>query len=411
MMPTPAVFKDRRLDFSPWMPPALRIPQVPVFYATTRAPAAPGDAGHYSNHAGADLRVGVADVSLGQPGWQWSDLVESERENSIQRIRPGRVERVSEFGSVPREAVLSDAERALLAGIDAQLARSRNKELVVYVHGYRVFFDEVTVLMGSLSHYLGHSAVVTFQWPTGQYFWNFFSDCPNAERYIPDIERLLAVLAKTQAENIDVIAYSCGSPLMAEALVRLRARFPDATSTELAARFRLGNVIFVASDIDLKKFAHRHLPPIMYLARQTIVYISQRDAALGMSSLLAGASRLGRPDVADLTARDLDRLAADPRLQVVDVTDVHGAHELGGMRGHGYWFANDLISTDVTVSLRHPVPPADRCLEPGPMRNIWKLPENYVQCLGDRLLKAFPELSAGDQTRAAGDPSNRASTR
>lgn len=279
-----------------------------------------------------------------------------------------------------------------MARIDARLAMSRNQEIVVYVHGYRVNFDEVSVMMGSLSHYLGHGAMVTFQWPTGEYFWNYFTDCPNAERNIPDIERLIALLARTRAENINVIAYSCGSPLMAQVLVHLRACHPLETRAELAKRYRLGNVIFVASDIDLKILSRDYLPPIMDLARQTIVCASRNDAALGFSSLLAGTSRLGRPDIADLTVEDLQRLAADPRLQVVDVSDVRGAHEMGGMRGHGYWYANDWISTDVTVSLRKPIPPGQRCLVPGSKKNIWYLPEDHEQCLANRLLKAFPEL-------------------
>jgi len=35
---------------------------------------------------------------------------------------------------------------------------------------------------------------------------------------------------------------------------------------------------------------------------------------------------------------------------------------MGGMKGHGYWYANDWISTDIILSLRHPLPPARRCL-------------------------------------------------
>jgi esterase/lipase superfamily enzyme len=392
MMPTPVVYKDPRLDFAAQLPPALQTTQVPVFYDTTRAPVEAGEPGHYGNGQSDLPRLGVAHVTLGEPGWTWNDLVASDRNNTFNQVRPGRVDRVEEFGTAPRDQTLSEAERTFVARIDARLAQSRNQEIAVYVHGYRVTFDEVSVLMGSLSHYIGHGAMVTFQWPTGGYFWNYFSDCPNAERYIPDIEHLIALLAQTRAENINVIAYSCGSPLMAQALVRLRARYPLETRAELAKRYRLGNVVFVASDIDLKIFSREYLPPIMDLARQTIVYVSRNDAALGFSSLLAGTSRLGRPDIADLTVADLQRLAADPRLQVVNVSDVRGAHEMGGMRGHGYWYANDWISTDVAVSLRKPIAPAQRCLVPGPKTNIWKLPENYEECLADKLLKAFPEL-------------------
>ena len=79
-----------------------------------------------------------------------------------------------------------------------------------------------------------------------------------------------------------------------------------------ARRYRIGNVIFVASDVDLKTFAREHVPPSLDLARQLIVYASRNDRALGFSSLIAGASRLGKPDIADLTPQELERLAADP---------------------------------------------------------------------------------------------------
>src|SRR5215469_9591238 len=321
LMPTPAVFKDERLNFSARIPADLRSTHVPVFYATTRAPARVGQSGHYINHVGSEMQLGVADVRLGEPGWTWDDLVASSRTDTVRHPRPGGVEAVEEFGSS------GGAERRFVAEINAHLSQTNNKELLLYVHGYRVTFDEVTVQMGSFAHYLGHGAMVTFQWPTGLNFWNYLTDCPRAQRYIPDIERLIALLAQSSAEKLNLIAYSCGSPLLAAALARLRARNPDESHAELAKRYRIGNVIFVASDVDLKTFAHDYVPPSLDLAEQLIVYISRKDRALGFSSLVAGASRIGRPDIADLTPRELERLAADPRLEAVDVSDVRGPHE------------------------------------------------------------------------------------
>jgi esterase/lipase superfamily enzyme len=170
------------------------------------------------------------------------------------------------------------------------------------------------------------------------------------------------------------------------------ARHPQEDRAQLAKRYRIGNVIFAASDVDLKTFAGEYMPPVMDLARQTIVYMSRNDAALGFSSVIAGASRLGKPNIDDLSVQDIERLANDPRFQAVDVTEVRGAHEMGGMRGHGYWFANDWISSDVALSLRHSVPPAKRCLIPGPRGVIWKFPENYIDCVVERLGAAYPEL-------------------
>ena len=393
LMPTPVVFKNERLDYAPRLPPELRSTRLPVFFATTRAPAATGESGHYINDPGDGMTLGVAEVRLGEPGWTWDDLMSSDRTSTIEHARPGAVERIDAFGKAREDGKVDDAERRFIAAINAQLAKSNNKELVFYVHGYRVTFDEVSVQMGSFAHYLGHGAMVTFQWPTGLNFWNYLTDCPRAERYIPDIERLIALLARSSAERINVMAYSCGSPLLAAALARLRARHPAEGRAELAKRYRIGNIIFVASDVDLKTFAREHVPPSLDLAQQLVVYASRNDRALGFSSLVAGASRLGRPDIADLTPEELERLAADPRLQVIDVSDVRGAHEMGGMKGHGYWYANDWISTDVTLSLRQAIPPVRRCLvnPPGKQR-VWQFPDDYPECVADRLLAAFPEL-------------------
>ena len=179
LMPTPAVLKDPALDFAPRLPPALRSTRLPVFYATTRAPAPAGAPGHYVNAAGDGVQLGVAEVRLGEPGLSWDDLVASDRGNTIEQARFGAVERVTEFG---KAGAPGDSERRFLDAIDAQLAKAQNKELVLYVHGYRVYFDEVAVQMGSFAHFLGHGAMVTFQWPTGMNFWNYVTDCPRAEQ-------------------------------------------------------------------------------------------------------------------------------------------------------------------------------------------------------------------------------------
>jgi esterase/lipase superfamily enzyme len=396
LMATPVMYSDARLDFLPQLREDLRTTQASVFYATRRAPVAAGEPGHYSDDPDEATRFGVASVRLGEPGWTFDELHASGQMSSAEHPRPGRVEQIDEIGTVRSAPALTDTEREFIARINAHLARTRNPEVVLYVHGYRVTFDEVAVMMGSLSGYLGYGATVAFQWPTGQHFWNYLTDCPRAEQYIPDIAHLVELLSQTNAELINMLAYSCGSPLLAGALANLRARHPDEDRATLAKRYRIGNVIFAASDIDLKTFAREHVAPIMDLARQSIVYMSRRDAALGFSTLVAGASRIGRPDIEDLTVADIERLAADPRLHGIDVTDVRGAHEMGGMRGHGYWYANEWIATDVLLSLRYPIPPEKRCLVPvAPGRNIWRMRDDYPDCVAGELTKAYPQLQRG----------------
>jgi len=395
LMATPVVYKDVRLDFASTLAPELRSTKASVFYATRRAPDVAGKPNHYGDKPDAELRLGIATVALGEPGWTFDELHASGLTGSVEHPRSGRVESLEEIGTVRAGRANTDAERAFVARINAHLARTKNPEVAFYVHGYRVAFDEVAVMMGSLSGYLGYGATVAFQWPTGLHFWNYLTDCPRAEKFIPDITRVIELLSQTNAQYVNMLAYSCGSPLLAQALARLRGQHPDEGRAALAKRYRIGNVVFVASDIDLKTFAREHVPPIMDLAKQSIVYMSRRDAALGFSSIVAGASRLGRPDIDDLTVADVERLAADPRLQGVDVTDVRGAHEMGGMRGHGYWYANEWIATDVLLSMRYPIPPAQRCLvRAKPGANIWRMPDNYPDCVAAGLLKAYPQLGS-----------------
>src|SRR5262245_19618617 len=272
MMPPPVVVTDPRLDFARRVAPVDRDTDVRVLYATTRAPAPAGARERYQRSAGDRTRLGQAEVQLGEPGWSFADLMASDLNSTIDTLRPARVTAVEEFGVMGE-----DGDRAFVAAIDRQVLASPTGEAVIYVPGYRVTFDQVLVFMGTWAHYLGRSsAVVAFSWPTGTRVWSYFLDCPRARAFIPDIERLVALIAeKSQARRLNLIAFSCGSPLLAEALVRLRERHPEDDHAALQRRYRIGNAIFVAADIDLRTFARSHLPALSDIATRTEVYVSE----------------------------------------------------------------------------------------------------------------------------------------
>src|SRR5262249_19830907 len=114
--------------------------------------------------------------------------------------------------------------------------------------------------------------------------------------------------------------------------------------------------------------------------------------ALRFAALLAGPSRLGRPRFDELTRGDLETLASNDRLVGIDVAGVYGAHELRGMRGHGYWVANNRVSSDVLLSMIYPFDPTWRGLVHAPGRSIWTFPDDYPQRVGDAVYEAAPEL-------------------
>jgi esterase/lipase superfamily enzyme len=210
---------------------------------------------------------------------------------------------------------------------------------------------------------------------------------------VPDIARLIALVAeRSQARRINALAFSCGSPLLADALALLRERHASEDAAALQRRYRIANAIFVAADIDLQTFARSHLPALNDLVRRTEVYLSENDAALQVASLLSRASRLGRPRFDELTREEIETLASNERLLGIDVAGVPGPHELFGMRGHGYWVANPLVSSDVLLSMIYPFDPARRGLVHGPGRGLWTFPDDYRERVGAAVYDLAPEL-------------------
>src|SRR5262245_63070347 len=86
MVPTPIVVQDERLDFSRIVPPDRRVTEESVFFATTRAPAPPESPERYTSGKGDAVRLGVARVQLGEEGWSYDDLVESDRASRPEKI-------------------------------------------------------------------------------------------------------------------------------------------------------------------------------------------------------------------------------------------------------------------------------------------------------------------------------------
>jgi esterase/lipase superfamily enzyme len=393
MIPSPVVMQDPRLDFSRPIPPEERTTEVSVLFATTRAPAPPDAPEHFTRRPDDSVRLGVAQVQLGEPDWSFDELVESDRVSRPDTPRPARVVAVDEFGVFGAPG--SAAERAFVAVIDRQLATSSSGSVVFYVPGYRATFNDVMILMGSWGHFLGHDTpVIAFSWPTGTSALDYFSDCPRAHAFVSRIAWVIALVAeRSHARRINVMAFSCGGPLLAEALVRLREAHPSEDHVALQRRYHIANAIFAAADIDLRTFARSHLPAISDIAQRIEVYVSKDDSALRVAAWFAGGSRLGRPRLGELTREDLDTLASNERLVGIDVTSVYGPHQFsGGSRGHGYWVANPRVSSDVLLSMVYPFNPTWRGLVHPPGFGMWTFPDDYARRVGDAVYRAAPQL-------------------
>jgi len=239
---------------------------------------------------------------------------------------------------------------------------------------------------------------MAYAWPSRQSISRYFADVREAGRSAPNLTELLDFLAaNTDAENINILSYSAGSRMLSKGLVGLRQRYPDADAAELRRALKIGNVIFAAADKDLRTFADEDLRAFYDLPQSIRIVISEQDPILKMARVLHGGSRLGSPNMGDITPEELAELVKLDKIEVINVTHTVELRDYeGGFGGHGYWYQNSWVSTDILASLRWQLPADERGLEilrEGGLQ--WFFPADYPQRIDDIVL---------EKVRAAGEP-------
>ena len=278
----------------------------------------------------------------------------------------------------------AQAKQRLQAEIARRLAIAHRKEIVLFVHGYRVSFEHAALTMGELCHFLGREFVCgIFTWPAGGdrgILFGYDVDRESAEYAVEDLVRLIRIVAGTPGlERIHFVAHSRGTDTLASALAVLSVE-AYARKSSPTREFHIGNVVLVAPDLDgdvavtkiFKVFSDPDLPfggepePDAIIppspGLKLTVYVSRDDKALAMSGWLFGSiARLGRID-ATMFAPDQIELIGN--LDAVDIIEVRGATDFFG---HSYLVSNPKVSADVIALLRYGLRPN----EPGrPLQQI-----------------------------------------
>ena len=119
--------------------------------------------------------------------------------------------------------------------------------------------------------------------------------------------------------------------------------------------------------------------------------MSRDDPILGTLGVLG--SRLGEAKPGDLTREELEELdEIMPKIDVVDVSHSDRGRKGGSFSGHGYWYQNAWVATDVLSSFRWDVPPEDRGLVRMPDGETWYYPNDYPQ----RITTLVVRIRSGD---------------
>lgn len=406
MMPAPEVYAEAEVSPFADSNPIADIPYDGILFATDRRPAGEGDSeSHYTTERGFLLRVGSAKIDFAPGGMTWEEARRVSLLKNRSESYPLRVREVDEYGvlsasinplTVGRDGVTAEGAAAttqrFTREINAKLASSKRKDVYVYVHGYKVIFENPVLVSAELWHFLGYEGVfIAFAWPSTPSRWAYFSDAETASLAAHNLRALLEYLAaETEVERIHVIGYSQGTRVVAEAVHSLALKYHGQDPELIRQRLRIGSVILVGSDIDRHIFSAYMIDGLLNVPRRFSVYVSEKDKALGLSRYLLGRERLGQMFSPErITPEVTGLLHTLPNFNVINVSEAVGADEANG---HRYFRSSPWASSDILATLAYDLGPAERGLEMAADAPVWTFPPDYIKRLRAVLEERLPNF-------------------
>lgn len=420
LMPAPDVYGDGLLNPLPEVDPFTNIPYKGILYATDRQPAGEEDPErYYANDRGLMVRLGVARVVLADRIFNW----EYARNISMLKARtekfPVRIDSVDEWGvlgnTVPYWVDMDvmfpdgrppDATSRFAEAINAQLALSEKKHVYIYVHGYKVVYENPVLIASELWHFMGyHGAFIAYAWPSTPSTFAYIKDSDTSAGYARNLRLLIEAIAEeTDVDQIHLVGYSNGTRLVTRALEQLSLIHRGKSAEEIYDKLRIHNVILVGSDLDRGVFTSYLSDGLLNVQKHMTIYMSETDKALGVSQFLTNRQRLGQMfggEGGEMTPWGRKALAKyKDQISLINVTGAEGAQSASG---HGYFRASPWASSDILMTLYYGLKPKERGLVDEEGLPMYTFPPDFINRLWDAIEKVDPEFAKDYQKLKEGN--------
>ncbi len=383
LMPTPAVMGSGELDPFRINPDLEQDTRVRILYATNRRPTGEKKEREYSKRPGEMLRLGIAQLDIGEESEGWDEIIELSTTDNDQAGPQLYLERIEELLVLPIEddGQPLPPELAALAGdINRSLAGRVDKDIMVYVHGANASVYRAAAQAAQYHHFTGrNSLVLAFFWPTGEHILRYRKDVRQAGQSVLAFKRLITLLAEqTTAEHINILAYSAGAMIVSPALALLGEEYTGEQRDEL----RLGEIYYAAPDVATDHFVE-HLQAYHHPTQGVTLSINPSDSVLRHAQRHHRGSRAGRPSQDDLDEEALQwirnaSLGAALELIVVDNETVAGL----APGSHSFWYSHPWLSSDVLVQFMFNANPEQRGLVENTNEHglrYWTFPPDYPE--------------------------------
>lgn len=229
--------------------------------------------------------------------------------------------------SLPREQ--------FLAGVTNQVEQSRQRDLLVFVHGFNVSFDAALIRTAQVALHLPfNGAVVAYCWPSQGGLNRYDEDEVINQMSVEPFLSFLDALRRGVPHDtrIHVIVHSMGNRIVMQALSR-RASSGDAMQGRSKP---FANVVLCAPDVGQADY-QKWIPGVVAQSDRVTLYCHAGDSALIISKGLHGESRAG----------DAWSPATAPGVEVVDCSRVDLS-----LMGHSYYGSNASVLSDLFLLVK-----------------------------------------------------------
>jgi esterase/lipase superfamily enzyme len=311
-----------------------------VFFATNRgliaATAGTGQE-RFGNEALAAPQYGRAEVTL--PRRKRGETAVTAATSKRRGLLPVAWSSTPDDEAARFESIRSCAPETFFDGVSRQVVRSRQHDLLLFVHGFNVDFESSLVRTAQLAIDMPfNGAIVAYSWPTQGGTRNYSSDEPvNANSVGPFTEFLQELLGRVPpGTRVHIIVHSMGNRIVMQALNRLPP--PGAGPKPIA------NVCLCAPDVGAADY-QAWIGGVARQCRRVTLYANASDGALILSKGLHTETRAG----------DAEHLPAAEGVEAIDCSRI----DLSAL-GHSYFSGNVSVLSDLFSVIKEDQPASAR---------------------------------------------------
>ena len=363
-----------------------------TLYVTNRKPLESSNSStKYSIFPGEDLRFGFAVHRVGDTEMGWDEFfdrsLKTDRDKKDLLISSEFAREVTTYNGNDTQKTVSPQLQGYVKEINNILKRTFDKDIIVYAHGANSNFYRATAQGAQFFHFSGHNSIVmTFCWPSAGHFLHYNTDVRHAKETVPAFAQAIEFLAEhTDAEHINILAYSAGAQIVEPGLAYLRDKYPDLSAQELKNKLRIGELYLAAPDTDVKAFVARY-SKFSEIVGRTTINLNYNDKILVYSAFQHGVSRVGNPDNTELTEEEIKFLIKEMATPHLNVIDVGGSEPLAVGGAHDSWYNHPWVSADIMMLLLLGLGPQERGLVPylgEHAEKLYRFPEGYAEDVVD----------------------------